>query len=321
MKLFKQIMAIALLVLFFTAFNLSIFFIFTKPCLPAKGKGILEPKTISLSKYLPFDENSSIVKISCDQKISGDIPVLDGSEALYPIYSSAAYSLYPEESVHFDGEGFSSDSAVQMRNTIRGFDAVVNGETDIFIAPMPSKEQMEYAEEKGVELEFTPIGREAFVFIVNNKNPVDELSIEELKGIYTGKYTFWSEVGGDNSPINPITRIKASGSQTAMENFLNGEEIKKSILAPFGRSIGFSFRFYVSDAAENGGLKMLSVNGAYPDKENIISGNYPIVSQFYAISRKDNDNGNIKAVKDFLLSEKGQKIIEDTGYIPIAGGD
>lgn len=315
-KLIFQLLLIAGISAFFISFNLIIFSLFTKPCLPAKELSPSEPKTISVEKYLPFDENSDIVRIDSSLEITENIPVLDGSEALYPIYSAVAYSIYPENSVSFSDGEFSEESSVQMKNTIRGFTAVVDGDTDIFLTAHPSESQMAYAKEKGVELELVPIGKEAFVFIVNKENIVSDLSTDEIRKIYSGEITNWSAVGGEFLPINPTKRLENSGSQSTMKAFMKGTEMKSNPLGFLGRSIGFSFRFYVEDVAENGGIKILSVNGIYPDKENISNKSYPVVADFYAVYRKDNDNENVKKVIDFLLSDEGKKIIEETGYVP-----
>ena len=72
--------------------------------------------------------------------------------------------------------------------------------------------QKEYAASKGVEFVLTPIGYESFVFLLNKKNPVDSLTIDEVKGIYTGKYSNWKELGGKNKQIIPIQRAENSGS-------------------------------------------------------------------------------------------------------------
>ncbi|MBQ7959468.1 MAG: substrate-binding domain-containing protein [Oscillospiraceae bacterium] len=315
-KLICQLLVITGISAFFISFNLLVFTLFTKPCLPAKELSPSEPKTISVEKYLPFDENSEIVRIDSSLEITENIPVLDGSEAFYPIYSAVAYSIYPENSVSFSDGEFSPESSVQMKNTIRGFTAVVDGDTDIFLTAHPSENQMAYAKEKGVELELVPIGKEAFVFIVNKENPVSDLSVDEIRKIYSGEITNWSAVGGEFLPINPTKRLENSGSQSTMKAFMKGTEMKSNPLGFLGRSIGFSFRFYVSDVAENGGIKILSVNGVYPDKENISNKSYPVVADFYAVYRKDNENENVKKVIDFLLSDEGKKIIEETGYVP-----
>ena len=91
----------------------------------------------------------------------------------------------------------------------------------------------------------------------------------------------------------------------------------KSPLAITGASIGFSFRYYMDGIVGNKAVKMLSLNGVYPSAENIQNGEYPIIAQFYAIYRADNENENIKVLIDWLLSDEGQEIIEQTGYVRI----
>ena len=315
-KIYKQISAIAAVALGFIAFNTAVFNIFTKPCLPDRSEG-MQAKSVELDRFLPFDENSEIVSINSDFCLEGELPVIDSAAALYPVSSAFVNAVYPEDSVNFNGKDFTSDSKLQMRNTISAYKAVVDGDADIILCAKPSQEQLKYAEDKGVELELVPIGCEAFVFLVNGSNPVDNLSIDEIKGIYSGKYTNWSQLGGENIPINPVTRNEGSGSQTALESFMGDTPIKKNPLGFIGSAIGFSFRYYVEDIAEHGNIKMLSLNGVYPDKNNIAEGNYPIVSNFYAVYSKSNTNPNIEPFISWMLSSEGQEIIEKTGYIPL----
>jgi phosphate transport system substrate-binding protein len=98
---------------------------------------------------------------------------------------------------------------------------------------------------------------------------------------------------------------------------MGDREIKKNPFGIFGGAIGFSFRFYVEGVVANGGIKLLSVNGIEPTEENIRNGSYPIIYQFYAVYRKDNQNENVQKLVDFILSEDGQKIIDENGYTPI----
>ena len=176
---------------------------------------------------------------------------------------------------------------------------------------------LEYAKSKNVQLELIPIGKEAFIFIVNNNNLIDNLSVDQIKDIYTGKISNWKQVGGENTPIIALQRVEGSGSQTAMLSFMNGTQMKAPKQTFMGRKIGYSFRYYVESIVNDGNLKMLSLNGAEPSIENIRNNVYPIVDNFYMVYRKDNTNENIDIIKDFVLSEKGQKIIEDTGYVSV----
>lgn len=118
-------------------------------------------------------------------------------------------------------------------------------------------------------------------------------------------------------PINPLQRNAGSGSQTAMLSFMDGEKMKKNIAGFLGSAIGFSFRYYVEEVVEQGSVKMLEVDGVYPNKENISKRTYPIVSNFYAVYDKKNGNSNIRPFVKWMLSKEGQRIIEETGYCPI----
>ena len=91
----------------------------------------------------------------------------------------------------------------------------------------------------------------------------------------------------------------------------------KSLFAITGASIGFSFRYYMEGIVANDTVKMLSLNGVYPSAENIQNRSYPIVAPFYAIYRADNRNENIPLLIDWLLSDEGQTLIEQSGYVRI----
>lgn len=285
-------------------------------------------KMIDVRKYLPFEEESELAHVDTDFKLESDLPVLDGAAALVPVYASVIDNVYPEGSVTYEGgsfsddnyygENFAGDSVMQYKNTVRGFEAVVNGDTDVFFAAMPSAEQQQYAIDQGVELEYVPVGREAFVFFVNSNNPIDDLTTDQIRKIYSGEYKNWESVGGVNRVINPVTRIKNSGSQTMMDKFMGDVPYgKKSLLVITGASIGYSFRYYFETMVGNQQVKMISVNGVYPNIDNIKDHSYPIATDFYVIYRKDNNNPNIKPLVDWILSDEGQALIEETGYVPI----
>ena len=317
MKLKNQIFVILGLILAFVLFDLSIFNVVTKRYIDPRGDE-MKSRSIEVSEYLPFAEDSGIVHVDSSVKLSGDLPVIDGAAALYPMFSAFVDATYPKESVSFDGTDFAEDSALQFHNTRGAYQAVVDGDADIIFCAKPSEEQLAYAEEKGVELKMVPIGYEAFVFIVGKDNPVDNLTIEQVQGLYTGKYKNWSEVGGDNRLVDAVQRNTGSGSQTAMLSFMNGQEMKKSVLGALtGRAIGFSFRYYVEGLSVNPDVKMLSLNGVYPSEENIANGTYPIASNFYAVYDASNENENIALLLDFILSEEGQRIVKESGYTPM----
>ena len=312
-KLVKQILTIAGVVSFFVITNVFIYFVFTNRVINDFSSQ-MQAKSVEVDEYLSFAEETKIVKKTAPEKLQGDLPKIDGAAALVPVFNSFVYSLYPENSVKYENGDFTKDSALQYHNTRGAYKGIVDGDIDIAFCAGPNKEQKQYGLDKGVELELTPIGRESFVFLVNTNNPVDNLSMQQLKDIYTGKITNWKEVGGMNRPINVIQRNKGSGSQTALEKLV-GEDIKGNFFGPFGASLGFSFRFYVEELTKHGHIKMLSLNGVYPNKENVQNESYPIVSNFYAVTRKGETNPNVQKVLDFVLSSTGQEIINEVGYV------
>ncbi|MEE3496496.1 MAG: substrate-binding domain-containing protein, partial [Butyrivibrio sp.] len=186
---------------------------------------------------------------------------------------------------------------------------------DLFFTAHPSEEQMNTAKEKGVELEIVPVGLEAFVFFVNKNNPVDGLTADQIRKIYRGEITNWKEVGGPAKAINPLTRIKGSGSQTMMDKFMENDiHPSKNVFSILGASIGYSFRYYLSGMVADNNVKMLAIDGVYPDSANIKNGSYPLTANFYVVYRKDNTNENVKKLVDWLLSEEGKRMIEACGY-------
>lgn len=315
-KLILQLLLIVLVVVTFISTDLFIYNNFTRIYSNHYSQGMQE-KSIEIDAYLPFDENSLIVKKNSDTKITENIPVLDGATALYPIYSAFANAIYPESSLKFDGKNFLPESKIQKTGTGTAYKKIVDGEDDVIFCAGPSKKQLQYATDNNVELELVPIGYECFVFIVNKNNSIENLTIDQIKDIYTGKVTNWSEVGGENCPIHALQREEGSGSQTSMQKLMNGEEMPQSKFSVGCKRIGFSFRYYVESIVNDGNIKMISLNGVAPTKENIRNKTYPIFDTFYMVYRKDNTNPNIQVLKDFILSDAGQEIVEQTGYVSL----
>ena len=327
MKLRHQIGILVLIAAVFAAFNFSMYRLLTSR-LSNNFSDVSQAQMIDVGSYLPHRDESDLARVETSLELSGDLPKLDGAAALVPVYAAIIDNIYPEGCVTFKGgtfssdnyygENFAPDSAMQYKNTVRGYQAIVDGDTDIFFSAAPSEAQRQYAQDQGVELVYVPVGLEAFVFFVNEKNPVENLTADQIRQIYAGTITNWAHVGGPNRIINPVSRLAGSGSQTTMEAFMGDTPFgPKSPLAITGGSIGFSFRYYMDGIVDNQKVKMISLNGVYPSSENIQNGTYPVIAQFYAIYRADNGNENIPILIHWLLSEEGQQIIGDSGYVPL----
>ena len=313
-KVTKQIFAIGGLASFFLAFDGLFYVSLTNRCINDFSPE-MSAKSVEISKFLPFGEDSGIVKKE-GEKMAGNLPVIDGAAALFPVFSSYVHRLYDENTVKYDGDSFSDGSSLIYTNTRGAYKGIVDGTSDIIFCARPSKDQLSYAEEKGVELELTPIGHEAFVFLVNTKNSVDSLTEDQIRGIFSGRIKMWNEVGGDFRICYPLRRNEGSGSQTTMEKFMGEEKIvDRTLLGFLGQSIGFSFRYYVEGLNQSSGVKMISVNGVSPSRDNIKNGTYPIISDIYMVTRKGDTNPNVELFKNYVLSEEGQEILEEVGYV------
>lgn len=285
---------------------------------------------IVIPAYLPFEEDSKIVKTdSKTLKLTENLPRIDGAAALFPVYSAFVNAVYPNTTKLHDG-------IFEYNNTPGGYRLLAEKETDIFIGVYPSDEQRAYAEENQTTFEYTPIGTEAFVFFVHKDNPITNLTTEQIKDIYSGKITNWKDVGGENEKIAAFQRNEGSGSQSMLKRFMGDTpitdaptEMVNDLMAGIieqvadykskTNSIGFSFRYYVEGIIKNPDIKMISIDGAAPTSENIRNGSYPILTPIYAVTYKENQNGNVDKLLDWILSDEGQYIINETGYVGIKG--
>ncbi len=283
---------------------------------------------ISVYEYMPFDENSKIVKYESETlQLTENLPRIDGAAALFPVYSAFVNATYPKSIRLRDG-------VFEYNNTPEGYRLLAEKQTDIFIGVYPSDEQKAYAEECNTTFEYTPIGSEAFVFFVHKDNPIENLTTEQIQGIYSGEITNWKDLGGKNEEIAAFQRNEGSGSQSMLKRFMGDKPIMEpptelvndlmsgiiervSNYKSKSNSIGFSFRFYVEGIIKNPDIKMISIDGIKPTVENIKNGSYPIVAPIYAVTYEENQNKNVDKLLNWILSDEGQRIIEETGYAGI----
>lgn len=287
---------------------------------------------INVHEYLPFKDDSKIVKIDSKALDFRDLPkeklpIIDGATAAFPVYSAFVNAVYPETTSLYDG-------VFEYNTTTGGYERLALKKTDIFIGAAPSKEQVAFAQENETTFVYTQLGYEAFVFFVHKDNPVKNLTLEQVKGIYSGEITNWSQVGGNDEKIVPFQRDKGSGSQSMLIRLMGDTPIiepdTQTTVGGMGgiieevadyknksTSIGFSFRFYVEGIIKNPDIKMIAIDGVAPTVENIKNGTYPMIAPVYAVTYEGNTNENVQTLIDWMLSEEGQYIIEETGYVGI----
>jgi phosphate transport system substrate-binding protein len=215
-----------------------------------------------------------------------------------------------------------------------GIAAMINGTTDLCAASRKMKEkEYKLSEEKGIEPMEHIVARDGIAVVVNPENPVSQLSVEQIGKIYTGAYTNWGQVGGPNQPIQVLSRESSSGTYV----FFQEHVLKKkdyttkarlmpatsSIIQTVGEdawAIGYVGLGYAIEAGDK--VKMLAVketNDAkpiIPSEKTVSSGEYSIARPLQIYS-KGEPSGNIKTFLEFCISDEGQKIVRETGYVAV----
>jgi phosphate transport system substrate-binding protein len=201
------------------------------------------------------------------------------------------------------------------------------------VARKPSPDEISLANQKDVELEITPVALDGFIFIVNAENPVSDLTTEDIQDIYTGKITNWKEVGGSDTEISAYQRNENSGSQELMKTlvmkdleFQNnlGEMILYGMMGPINmisedqQGLGYSVFYYKEFIAPNDKLKSIAVDGVKPTSDTISDQSYPYTTKVYAVIRKDLEvESSAYKMRNWLLTEEGQDIVEKSGYVAV----
>ena len=295
-----------------------------------KNLEVVSSQDTDLTEYMPFLEGTKAVSLKEESsfKIEKNLPRLDGSTALYPVYAGFVQAVYPQKKYPLE------ESEVVSSQTSEAYNRLLNREADIIFMPKPSEKQYKMAERQGVKLKLTPIGREAFIFFVHAKNPVETLSIEQIQNIYSGKIRNWKEVGGKHEKIRAFQRPEESGSQSALLRVMDGKPLmdpptKDIVDAMEGiisetadyqnksNAIGFSFRHFSEDMVRNGKIRNIAVDGIPPTVETIKDGSYPFINEFYAITLEDNSSPKKDGFLKWMVSEQGQQIVSETGYVAV----
>ena len=258
-----------------------------------------------------------------------NFPRIDGSTSLIPLEAGIRAAIF--------GKSFDEAQKDVVHSTTWGsFKNLLGGDADIIFSTPISAEQQKMADEAGVKLEQVPVVKEAFVFVVNAKNPVDALSQQQIKDIYSGKITNWKQVGGSDEPIIAYQRNTDSGSQNYMIDFMGETSLMEAptelrpgsmsglmdVIAPNDGSlgsIGYSVYAYAADMYGTGdNIKFIKVDGAAPTKETIISGEYPLSSYNYAIFRADEpEEGAVRRLAERMTSYDGQLAAAKAGYATV----
>ena len=273
-----------------------------------------------------------------------DFPKMDASLATQPLTDAFYQNFVGLDPATFDGYK-------EYTNTHWGYERLITGHTtfkekeyadrDIIVVTYPSEEEQQLAKDNNVELEIEPVVNEGFVFFVNKENPINSLTLKQIQDIYSGKITNWKEVGGLDEKIVPYQRPVNSGSQSGMLELVmkdeNGnpiemiepttetfEETMEGIIEAVAdydnsrQALGYSYYYYANTMFTKDSIKLIAVDGIEPNNETISNNTYPIHTAYYVVIRKDEPQDSpVRKLKEAMLSERGQIVAENAGYVPV----
>ena len=176
------------------------------------------------------------------------------------------------------------------------------------------------------QFEVVQIATDGIAIAVHKDNPVSDLTQEQIAKIFTGEITNWSEVGGQDQAITVLGREASSGTRDGFEAIfgVEGEAKYAAELTSTGEVLNRvasdpAAVGYISLASVSPSIKAVKVDGVEATDENIVNGTYKVSRPFNIAVKKDMKNEVAKDFINYVMSEEGQKIVSDNGYIPVDG--
>ncbi len=264
-------------------------------------------------------------------------PRMDGSTATIPVGKLLAKLL-------LGADDTLAESLSRFNRTTQSFRNLKNGLADILIVGQPNASVFTEMDEDKFEYEIEEIATDALIFVVNESNPVDDLTTDQIRDIYSGRITNWKEVGGNDEPIAAFQRNEGAGSQALMVKLIMGdtafaEAPSGFIIGSMGElmsavrsydnsanAIGYSVYYYANDMKMAKGLKIISVDGVEPNADTIRGRKYPHLNAYYSViptnpatetaTEKARAEG-ARAIYEWLVTDDGQQMMADLGYVSI----
>jgi len=298
----------------------------------------------------PATPTSRAVDIS--QLSVENYPRVDGSTSAYPLQITLACQILEIPCVWLEDDLFgqvrriipdpefegSSNQVEKIQSiwhngTHGSYMNLIEGNADIIlVARPPSEDELQAAEQVDLHLESKPIALDAFVFVLNEENLVDDITLDNIRSVYTGGITEWGKLGGSIGEIHTYQRNRNSGSQELMESLVmrgasmieSPDMILDSMMGPIHAisddplGIGYSVYFYAAFIMPHERVKMIAVDGVHPTFENIADRSYPLTTEVYAVIRGDAPQESAaRLLLDWLQTAEGQAAVAASGYVPI----
>lgn len=283
-------------------------------------------------------------------RIARSYPSVDGSTSTYPLgvllacqilgvpYEwrtppAAERTVFPDRREH-PLLAAQIEREIQHHGTHQAYVNLIEGKADlILVAREPSEPEREAAESAGVKLSVQPIALDALVFVVNVDNPLDSLSLDQVRAIFGAPgVKSWADVGGSNTSLEAFQRQQDSGSQELMQRLVMKDQPMVSqetapliftmggvvsTMAARDRGISFSVYYYVTNMAPNPATKMLAIDNVHPTGDSIGSRQYPLTSEVCVVIREGYPaESPARLLRDWLLTAEGKLAIRESGYAP-----
>lgn len=236
---------------------------------------------------------------------------ISGSTSVGPLAEKLAEKYKEKNNVNIE---------INQIGSSAGITNAVNGVSEIGMSSRDLKE------EEKASLQETVIAYDGIVVVTHPSNHVKNLTITQVKDIFTGKITNWKEVGGDDLEIVVVSREDGSGSRDAFQEIVgysSGELVRNSIIASGNgnikttvatnkHAVGFISFEYIDES-----INTVSINGVEATAENVLRQKYSLSRPFLFVHKEENLSDEGKKFIDFILSSEGQKIVRETGAIPV----
>ncbi len=213
---------------------------------------------------------------------------------------------------------------VLSEGTANGIRALISGKADICAAsrPLRAEEVRLFAEKYNKIGMSTLVAKDALSVYIHPENPVQNLTLDQVRNIFNGNVRNWSDVGGFDEPIMILLRYSDSGTYLYFkEHVLKGESFTKSAIKINRTPEIIRIISENRNATGLGGLAVgknvvhCSINDVLPTIESVKNDSYPIIRYLYLITIKK-PQGIVKEFIDWILKD-GQKVVEEAGYIPL----
>ncbi|MFJ7950185.1 phosphate ABC transporter substrate-binding protein [Lysinibacillus sp. NPDC096418] len=250
-------------------------------------------------------------KDTADTQTGGSLVTISGSTSIGPLAEKLAMKYEEENDVKIE---------VNQIGSSAGITNAINGVSQIGMASRDLKQ-----EEKDSNLQELIIAYDGIVVVAHPSNPIKNLTMEQVKRIFTGEVTNWKEIGGKDMEIVVVSREDGSGSRDAFQEIVgykSGQLIKNAIVASGNgnikttvamnkHAVGFISFEYVDES-----ISTMDINGVQATAENVLAGQYELSRPFLFVHKEDVPE-SAKQFMEFILTIEGQKIVESAGAIPL----